>query len=175
MRILLSGRFLWLCHCCVCCCWCVLWDVIFLCLLSRRSWGAGAGSLYSQTRGLGVLPRRLILILVLFGCRAGCVYGIFESVLINDNWSVWCKLADTAHCDWKTYRLLARGLVLVVVSQLHSIAHVRHADTEWRRLAFSYISASVSALRTTAGPDTLPAIGDTRSLVALLGGGIVRQ
>lgn len=93
----------------------------------------------------------------------------------RDKWSVWDRLADTAHCDWKTYRLLARGLVLVVVSQLHCIAHVGHADTEWRRLAFSYISTSMSALRTTAGPDTLSAIGDTRCLVALLGGGIVRQ
>lgn len=93
----------------------------------------------------------------------------------KDKWSVWERLADTAHCDWRTYRLLARGLVFVLVSQLHCIAHVGHAYAEWRGLTFSYVSASVTALRTTAGPDTLSAIGDTRCLVALLGGGIVRQ
>lgn len=152
----------------------MLWDVIFLCLLSRRSWGAGAGALYSQTRGLGILPRWLILILVFFSGRSWCVYGIFEGVLVTSgqfgtNW------VDTAHCDWETYRLLAWSLVLVLVPQLHRIAHVSHADAEWRGLCLSYVSASVTALRTTAGADTLPAIGDTRCLVTLLGGGIVRQ
>jgi hypothetical protein len=93
----------------------------------------------------------------------------------SDKWSVWNKLADTAHCDWKTYRLLAWSLVLVLVPQLHRIAHVGHADAERRRLGFPYVSASVTALGTTAGPDTLPAIGDTRCLVTLLGGGVVRQ
>jgi hypothetical protein len=160
VRLLRSGRFLWLCHCCLYC-GCVLLDVILLCLLSRRSWGAGAGALYSQTRGLGVLPRWLILSLVLFGWRSRCVYGIFEGILVTS--------------DWKTYRLLAWSLVLVLVPQLHRIAHVGHADAERRRLGFPYVSASVTALGTTAGPDTLPAIGDTRCLVTLLGGGIVRQ
>lgn len=93
----------------------------------------------------------------------------------KDKWSVWDRVANTAHWNCITYRLLARGLVLVVVSQLHGIAHVGHADTEWRGLAFPYISTSVTALGTTAGPDTLPAIGDTRCLVTLLCGEIVRQ
>ena len=93
----------------------------------------------------------------------------------SNKWLVWDWHTDTAHCDWKTYRLLAWSLVFVLVPQLHRIAHVGHADAEWRGLCLSYVSASVTALGTTAGPDTLPAIGDTRCLVTLLGGGIVRQ
>jgi len=89
--------------------------------------------------------------------------------------SFWDRVADTAHWNCITYRLLAWSFVLVVVSQLHSIAHVGHADTEWRGFTLPYISTSVTALGTTAGPNTLPAIGDTRCLVTLLCGEIVRQ
>jgi len=93
----------------------------------------------------------------------------------KDKWSVWDRVADTAHWNCITYRLLAWSFVLVVVSQLHGIAHVGHADAEWRGFTFPYISTSVTALGTTAGPNTLPAIGDTRCLVTLLCGEIVRQ
>ena len=94
----------------------------------------------------------------------------------KDKRSVWNKFTNTAHCGWNTYRLLARGLVVVVVvSQLHGIAHAGHAHAQWRGFAFPCILASVTAQRTTAGPDTLPAIGDTRRLVTPLCGETVRQ
>jgi hypothetical protein len=86
-----------------------------------------------------------------------------------------CKHRAASARNWETYRLLTRSLILVLVSQLHRIAHVGHADAERRCLAFSCVSISVTALGTTAGPNALPAIGNARCVVALLSGQVVRQ
>jgi hypothetical protein len=159
-----SDLFLWLCHCYVfCCCLYVLLDVILLCILCGRSRGVGA--LYSQTRGLGILSRWLVLGVVDWG--SGCVDCIFKSILMYVGQSITI-LKGIAPCI-PTYRLLPRSLVLVVlIPQLHGIAHIGHTYAKRRCLAFPHFLSSVTALGTTAGPDTLPAIGDSRCLVALL-------
>jgi hypothetical protein len=148
----------------------VLWDVILLCFLCRRSRGVGA--LYSQPRGLGILSRWLVLSVVDLG--SGCVDGIFEGILLCLGQSIKVPKGIAPHIP--TYRLLSRSLVLVVlVSQLHCIAHIGHTYTKRRCFAFPNFLSSVTALGTTAGPDTLPAIGDSRCLVALLDSRVGRQ
>jgi hypothetical protein len=83
--------------------------------------------LYSQTRGLGVLSRWFVL--SVFHWASGCVDSIFKGVLLYMGQSPTILKSIASRIS--TYRLLPRSLILVVlIPQLHGIAHIGHTYTE---------------------------------------------
>jgi hypothetical protein len=67
-----------------------------------------------------------------------------------------------------TYRLLSRRLIfIVVVTQLHGIAHVGQTHAERRCFALSCFTVAVTALGSTDGPNTLASVGYSWGLVAV--------